>query len=231
MNDFSLFILKSTHIKLFVLIYMDDILVIGLNILYIQTLITQLHLKKYPKWSWLIEFFCRHWVLYTFHSIILNQCHYITDLLYKTNMYNAKLVLSYSLFHKIIIIQRCFIFKSYIVSYHSWISQYLFFIYPNISYVVGNVYQFMYSPIINHLSVIKRILRYFKNTIHYSILLTRYNNIQLHVFFIMIRLVLLMINDLPAAISPFLDPIFFFKTLINSHQSLTITFKLSIMLS
>jgi len=60
MNDFSLFILKSTHIKLFVLIYMDDILVIGLNILYIQTLITQLHLKKYPKRSWLIEFFCRH---------------------------------------------------------------------------------------------------------------------------------------------------------------------------
>jgi len=61
-NDLSLFILKSTYINLFVLIYMDGIFITGLNILYIQTLITQLHLKKYPKRSWSIEFFHRHWV-------------------------------------------------------------------------------------------------------------------------------------------------------------------------
>jgi hypothetical protein len=39
---------------------MDGIFITGLNILYIQTLITQLHLKKYPKRSWSIEFFHRH---------------------------------------------------------------------------------------------------------------------------------------------------------------------------
>lgn len=176
MNDLSFFIVKSTHIKRFVLIYMDGILVTSLNIFYVQILITQLHLKKYPKRSWSIKFFRRHWVSYTFHSIILNQCHYITDHLYKTNMNDAKLVSSYSLFHKIIIIQWCFTFKSYILSYHNWISQYLFFIYPNISYVAGKVYQFMYSATINHLSVVKWILCYLKNTIHYSTLFTSYNN-------------------------------------------------------
>jgi len=42
---------------------------------------------------------------------------------------------------------------------------------PEISYVVNKVCQFMSNPLEAHRTVVKRILRYFKDTILYSLLI------------------------------------------------------------
>jgi len=47
--------------------------------------------------------------------------------------------------------------------------EYLTFTVPDITYVVQQVYQFMHDPCTQHMTALKRIIRYIKSTIHHGL--------------------------------------------------------------
>ncbi|XP_026436607.1 uncharacterized protein LOC113334606 [Papaver somniferum] len=57
--------------------------------------------------------------------------------------------------------------------------QYLTFTRPDLAYVVNKVCHFMHAPTVFHWSLVKRILRYLKNTSTFGILLRPYPSLQL----------------------------------------------------
>ena len=88
----SLFIQVNYEWSLFVLVYVDDILVIGSDQSALQSLIQKLNSLFALKDLGEVDYFLRIQVKMTQRGIHLCQKKYVTDLLYKTKMQYAKCV-------------------------------------------------------------------------------------------------------------------------------------------
>ena len=60
--------------------------------------------------------------------------------------------------------------------------QYLALIYPDISFAVNKLSQFMHKPSTMHQFVVKRILRYLKGTLNHGLFVHKHSPSQLHAF-------------------------------------------------
>ncbi|XP_019181984.1 PREDICTED: uncharacterized protein LOC109177137 [Ipomoea nil] len=60
--------------------------------------------------------------------------------------------------------------------------QYLTITRPDLSYAVNRLCQFMHAPTVDHWSLVKRVLRYIKGTIHYGLRLTPSSSTTIHAF-------------------------------------------------
>jgi hypothetical protein len=113
----------------------------------------------------------------------LSQRRYITDLLRKTNLHEAKPVSS-PMASSTVLSQYTGSSLSDPSSYRSVVGslQYLSLTRPDISFAVNKVCQFMANPTEDHWSAVKRILRYLKHTIHHCIFLHRDTNFNIQAF-------------------------------------------------
>ena len=116
-------------------------------------------------------------------SLFLSQHYYITNLLKKTNMHEAKPVSS-PMSSSTALSQYGSTTLSDRSTYRSIVGslQYLSLTRPNISFAVNKVCQYMSDPNEDHWSVVKRILCYLKHTIHHSLQLHRDTNFNLQAF-------------------------------------------------
>jgi len=179
-SDSSLFIYKAKGITIFVLIYVDDIIITGSHPETISQLIKDLHDSFALKDLGRLNFFLG--VEATWHpdGLHLSQQRYIHDLLTKTNMLLAKPIstpLSAST-----TLSR---FEGSTVtdptSYRSTVGslQYLSLTRPDIAFAVNKVSQFMQDPRDSHWSAVKRILRYLKSTISHTFCIHKNSSKQL----------------------------------------------------
>ncbi|XP_058784000.1 uncharacterized mitochondrial protein AtMg00810-like [Vicia villosa] len=148
--DHSLYTYNHQGVVLYVLVYVDDILMTGSSSHLIHKLINQLRqqfsLKKLGK----PEYFLGLEVKYQRNgSLILTQTKYIRDLLARVNMED-------SLFYRSVV----------------GALQYITLTRPHISYSVNKACQFMANPLDNHWSMVKRILRYLSGTFTLGLLLS-----------------------------------------------------------
>jgi hypothetical protein len=93
-SDSSLFILRTTHLTCFVLIYVDDIIVTCSDSSTITSFISQLGTEFAVKDLGPLNFFLGVEVLPVSDGLLLSQHRYITDLLRKVHMVDAKPVTS-----------------------------------------------------------------------------------------------------------------------------------------
>uniref|UniRef100_A0A2N9GEP2 Reverse transcriptase Ty1/copia-type domain-containing protein n=1 Tax=Fagus sylvatica TaxID=28930 RepID=A0A2N9GEP2_FAGSY len=116
-------------------------------------------------------------------GMYLSQRRYITNLLRKTNLHEAKPVSS-PMASSTILSQYTGSSLSDPSSYRSVVGslQYLSLTRPDISFAVNKVCQFMANPTEDHWSAVKRILRYLKHTIHHCIFLHRDTNFNIQAF-------------------------------------------------
>ncbi|KAM2657198.1 hypothetical protein EV1_012593 [Malus domestica] len=162
-NDHSLFVKKDPTL-VFILVYVDDILVTGPDARACQATISQLSALFPIKDLGPLHYFLGLEIHRSSSGIFLSQTKYILDLLQKSKMDGAKpcaTPLSTSP------LDHASPFLSDPTEYRSLVGglQYLTWSRPDLSFAVNLVCQFMHQPRESHLQTVKRILRYLKGTL------------------------------------------------------------------
>lgn len=183
-SDTSLFVLRSSHHVLYLLLYVNDIIVTGSNDAFVLQLVECLAQRFSLKDLGSLSYFLGVEVVPHRLGILLSQRRYIEDLLKRTNMDNAKPVLTPLPTSSAAISLTSGTPLSDPTPYRATVGslQYLSLICPDISFVVNRMAQFMHQPTIEHWVIVKRILRYLSGTLDKGLLLYRDSLLTLHGF-------------------------------------------------
>ena len=158
-DDSSLFVRIGSTSKLVVLIYVDDLIVTGDNVEEINILKNSLRRKFAIKDLGPLKYFLGIEMATSHKGLFLNQRKYVLDLLKDADMWDCKPASSPldSKFQLDVssepLLDVC--------SYQRLVGKliYLTITRPDITYAVSIVSQFMHSPSMAHLHIVKRILR------------------------------------------------------------------------
>jgi hypothetical protein len=181
--DSSLFILQNTSLTMFVLVYVDDIIITASVPEAIPDLLQHLRTSFAIKDLGKLNFFLGVEVTALTSGLLLSQRRYILDLLKRTNMLEAKPISSPMASSSSLSafagdpMEDPLLYRSTVGSL-----QYLSLTRPDLAFAVNRVCQFMHKPSKLHWQAVKRILHYFKHTLSHGLLLTRSNVSNLEVF-------------------------------------------------
>jgi hypothetical protein len=180
--DNSLFILISGSIQIFMLIYVDDIIITGTHPDMIHNLI-QLMKKEFPiKDLGSLSFFLGIQVTRDSAGLHLCQSKYITDILSRTQMSGAKPAKSpCPSGSKLSRLDGEALLDPY--EYRSVVGalQYCTLTRPDIAFSVNQLCQHMHNPTAVHWSAVKRVLRFLKNTVDHGLFYSK-TTLQLNAF-------------------------------------------------
>ncbi|XP_026450898.1 uncharacterized protein LOC113351037 [Papaver somniferum] len=173
-SDTSLFIRRSAESVIFLLVYVDDIILTGSSMECIQSLMHTLHNEFSLKDLGSLSYFLGIEFTQLSNGLFLSQRRYIEDLLVRANMQGAKPVTTdlHPVDSPLL---------SDVTMYRSLVGglQYLSMTRPDISFAVNKVCQFMHKPAEAHLIFVKRILRYLQHTSTFGIFLRPERDLQL----------------------------------------------------
>ncbi|CAL9021646.1 unnamed protein product, partial [Prunus brigantina] len=164
--DTSLFIFQQASYTIFLLLYVDDIVVTGSDSTHLQQFISLFGAHFDIKDLGPLSYFLGLQVLHQNGTLHINQLKYAHDLLQKANLLNSKPA-STPLAAKVLLSVSDGALISNPTEYRELVGslQYLTLTRPDISFAVNTVAQFMSAPRTPHLVAAKRILRYIKGTI------------------------------------------------------------------
>lgn len=171
--DPSLFTLHTSHHKIFILVYVDDIIITGSSQTLIQQLVHKLHsefsLKDLGKLDYFLGIEVHH---SSSGSLLLSQTKYIRDLITEANMDQANSIASpmasstkLSKYGSSSVTDPTY-FRSIVGAL-----QYATITRPEISYSVNKVCKFLSAPLEDHWKAVKRILRYLQGTLNHGLLI------------------------------------------------------------
>lgn len=168
--DYSLFTLHSAQHQIFVLVYVDDILVTGSTASAITNVIHQLKSEFHVKDLGHISYFLGIQASRDHRGLHLRQSAYISDLLNKTKMAGAKPLSSPTISGSKLSSEECDLLEDP-TAYRQIVGalQYCTISRPDISYAVNQLCQFMHQPREPHWCAVKRVLRYLKGSIDYGL--------------------------------------------------------------
>ncbi|KAG8502305.1 hypothetical protein CXB51_002012 [Gossypium anomalum] len=159
---------------LYVLVYVDDIIIIGNDSRVIDRFVAQLNdtfsLKDLGK----LSYFLGIEVNYGSDGVFLTQRKYVLDLLKRASMDRSN-----SLPTPMVTTSKLSVSEGSPVEdehrYRSIVGalQYVVITRPDIAYSVNKVFQFMHRPLDVHFKAVKRIFRYLQGTLNYGLQFTR----------------------------------------------------------
>lgn len=164
--DTSLFYYSKCDIIMFMLIYVDDIIVVSSKQEAVTALLQDLHNDFPLKDLGDLHYFLGIEVAKTKHGIILTQEKYVNDLLKRANMADCKPVSTpLSTSEKLSVYEGDLLGPIDASRYRSIVGalQYLTLTRPDIAFPVNKVCQFLHAPTTLHWVAVKRILRYLKS--------------------------------------------------------------------
>ncbi|KAB5531523.1 hypothetical protein DKX38_018193 [Salix brachista] len=179
----SLFICQKPDFVIYILIYVDDILVTGSNATEIQLIISALQASFAVKDLGNLHYFLGIEALWCSNGVYLTQRKYIADLLQKTKMDHAKPCSSPMASTCRLTstdgepFEDVHLFRSVVGSL-----QYLAFTRPDLAFSVHKVSKFMHKPLDSQSLAVKRILRYLKHSIYTGLLITQCKDHTLQAF-------------------------------------------------
>ena len=172
--DTSLFTFHNGKVHVFVLIYVDDLLITGSSIHFIQTLAAQLKKEFALKALGHLGYFLGIEASRDANGIHLRQSKYILDILHRARMVGAKPYpapcISGSKLSSVLDEPA-----HDVTSYRQIVGalQYCTLTRPEIAYSVNQLCQHLYSPTALHWKLTKRVLRYLKGTIDHGLYFTK----------------------------------------------------------
>ncbi|KAG7587359.1 GAG-pre-integrase domain [Arabidopsis thaliana x Arabidopsis arenosa] len=181
--DTSLFVLKVGNEFIYLLVYVDDILVTGSSKLGIQRILKLLAERFSVKDAEDLNYFLGIEAHRTSKGLHLSQRKYILDLLHRYDMTNAKPVTTpMASSPKITLTTGTTLSDP--TDYRKLIGslQYLAFTRLDIAYAVNRLSQFMHRPTEDHWQAAKRVLRYLAGTPTHGIYFAAKNNLSLHAY-------------------------------------------------
>ena len=173
MADSSFFIFHSTSTIIYLLLYVDDIIITGNNsthiALFIATLSTIFELKDLGS----LNYFLGIQISHSKFGVTLTQSKYAFDILYRFHTENLKPTKTpYCPSTKLLPHDGVSLFDP--TEYRSMVSalQYLTFTCHDLASSFHQLCKFMSRPTSNHLEAAKRVLRYFRGILHHGISFT-----------------------------------------------------------
>uniref|UniRef100_A0A251TUQ9 Putative zinc finger, CCHC-type n=1 Tax=Helianthus annuus TaxID=4232 RepID=A0A251TUQ9_HELAN len=167
--DPSLFIFKRDNCIMYLLVYVDDLILTGNQDNVLRSFINRLHNEFAIKDLGELNYFLGLEVTYTSNGLFLNQSKYASDILVRACMMDAKPATT-PLATNVTFSNSGELFSDP-TQYRSIVGalQYLTITRPDISYAVNQVSQFLHAPTIDHFQGVKRILRYIKGTLSFGL--------------------------------------------------------------
>ncbi|KAD6454826.1 hypothetical protein E3N88_09532 [Mikania micrantha] len=182
-TDPSLFIYSHGGTLLYMLVYVDDIILTGNNNQAMDQVVHSLGQTFAIQDMGQLSFFLGIEVIRAGADLILSQHKYISDLLTRANLSNAKPVVSPCTTTTTLCLGDSPLFSDP-VKYRQIVGalQYVTLTRPDITYAVNKVCQFMHSPTENHWSAVKRILRYLLGSSGDGLRISRHSANDLHAY-------------------------------------------------
>ena len=168
--DSSFFMFHFSGTIIFLLLYVDDIIVNGNSSVQVDHLISALSQVFELKDLGPLNYFLGIQITRTKFSLSLTQSKYASDVLHRFHMENSKPTKTPCcpstrlVPHEGIALSDPSVYRSMVGAL-----QYLTFTWPDLSFSVHQLYQFMSDPTSTHLEAAKRVLRYVKGTLHHGI--------------------------------------------------------------
>ncbi|XP_019155374.1 PREDICTED: uncharacterized protein LOC109152241 [Ipomoea nil] len=171
-TDVSLFYYVLDGSRVYLLVYVDDIIMMGSNPSLVNTLLNRLATAFNIRDLGKPGFFLGIGTLHTSAGMILSQRRYMNDLLNRAGMTDCKpLATPASTMQAVTPSDELFDNPT---QYRRIVGalQYLTITRPDLSYAVNRLCQFMHSPTVDHWGMVKRVLRYVKGTVDYGLRLS-----------------------------------------------------------
>jgi hypothetical protein len=178
-SDSSLFILHTQTATAYLLLYVDDIILTASTHSLLSSLISKLRQEFAMTDLGPLQHFLGVQVRRTPTGLFLSQQQYATDILARANMQNCNpCVTPADTRSKLSATDGQRLSSAQATEFRSIAGalQYLTLTRPDISYAVQQICLFMHSPREPHVSLMKRVLRYLKGTLHYGLSLLRSTN-------------------------------------------------------
>ena len=181
--DTSLFVLHKHTYTLYILVYVDDIIITGSVPHQVDDFIAVLSSRFSLKDLGPLSFFLGVEVTPHPHGILLSQRRYINDLLVRTKMSNSKPVAT-----PLAATTSLKLTSGDVLSnpedYRTVVGclQYLSLTRPDLSFAVNKLSQFMHRPTSEHWDAAKRVLRYLRQTSDHGLLLRKSSSFSLHAY-------------------------------------------------
>ncbi|PKU74342.1 Retrovirus-related Pol polyprotein from transposon TNT 1-94 [Dendrobium catenatum] len=175
-SDPSLLIFNKESIQIYILVYVDDILITGNNDTEISNLITQLNKSYALKHLGHVNSFLGINIRSDQNMYFLSQAHYANSILQLVGHANSKPTANPACTKLPLTIASdpdlsdSALFRRIIGSL-----QYLTLTRPDIAFSVNLLSQHMHNPLPNHIYLLKQLLRYIKGTQHFGIPITKGN--------------------------------------------------------
>uniref|UniRef100_A0A2N9HAK4 Reverse transcriptase Ty1/copia-type domain-containing protein n=1 Tax=Fagus sylvatica TaxID=28930 RepID=A0A2N9HAK4_FAGSY len=169
--DASLFVLHHGSTTVYLLLYVDDIIITGNNPTAVSDIITQLSAAFELKDLGPLRYFLGLQIEYKKVGLFVHQHKYLTDLLHKFHMTECKAATT-PIAPTPSLSTTTTDLLSDPTPYRSLVGalQYATFTRPDIAFAVNRVCQFMHQPSTLHFAAAKRILRYLKGTLDKGVL-------------------------------------------------------------
>uniref|UniRef100_A0A2N9HX01 Reverse transcriptase Ty1/copia-type domain-containing protein n=1 Tax=Fagus sylvatica TaxID=28930 RepID=A0A2N9HX01_FAGSY len=182
-SDSSLFIYMGSSFVMYVLIYVDDIIITCSKPSAIDELLLVLKSDFAVKDLGCLNFFLGIEVIRNEHGALLSQKRYILDLLKRNHMIDAKPVSSPMATTTVLSTLEGEPLADP-TPYRSAVGalQYLAITRPDIAFVVNKLSQFMHRPTSLHWQSVKRLLRYLKHTVLFGLQIHKSSNFSLQAF-------------------------------------------------
>ncbi|KAJ3705686.1 hypothetical protein LUZ61_009391 [Rhynchospora tenuis] len=179
----SVFVFQEKGTVLYILVYVDDIIITGNNMAAITGLMSTLQSAFSIKDLGQLNYFLGIQVIHSPQSMHLNQTQYIHSILEKTNMAGAKPCKS-PMEAGLQLSKYSGVTLSDPHMYRMTVGalQYATFTRPDITFAVNKVSQFMSAPTDLHWQAVKRVLRYLKGTIHHGLHLQASPNLCINAY-------------------------------------------------
>jgi hypothetical protein len=183
--DTSLFFYSQGNIHMFVLVYVDDIIVASSSEQATKAFLQDLHDEFALKDLGELHYFLGIEVTKAKDGLILSQEKYASDLLKKEGMSDCKPVATpLSTTEKLSLHEGTVLGENDSTKYRSIVGalQYLTLTRPDIAFPVNKVCQFLHSPTTIHWTTVKRISRYVKQTTKVGLKIRRSNSTLVSAF-------------------------------------------------
>jgi len=182
-SDSSLFVRHHSHATVYLLVYVDDIIVTGSNTSVVNQVISSLAARFSVKDLEALTYFLGIEVIRSVDGIIMTQSTYTRDILREENMADCKPAKTPMSTTEVLKVNDGGLLAD-ATRYRRVIGklQYLSFTRPDICFAVNKLSQFMQTPSEIHWKAVKRVLRYLQGTAHLGLRLMRHNDFSLHMY-------------------------------------------------
>jgi hypothetical protein len=175
-GDTSLFFYTKGSVTIFVLVYVDDIIVASSSVDATRALLRDLEAEFALKDLGDLHYFLGIEVKRNSDGLLLSQQRYATDVVKRANMWHCKPVdTPISATEKLSLTEGEALGEEDSTKYRSIVGalQYLTLTRPDLSFSVNKVCQFLHKPATVHWGAVKRIIRYVKGTLTMGLQLRR----------------------------------------------------------